>query len=178
MRFFAYAQNDIFTFLIILRTLVRRISFLNFVKTTKPKYYSKAKCCSGGKMNIKTHNKINPKLSGEVIEIAEGKTATVKLETNEDMLADDKGLIHGGFIFSAADYCAMITINHSNVVLGSAEVKFIKPLKIGETAFFKSEVLSIEGKKVLVKVDGFKNENKFFEGTFKCYVLDKHVLEP
>ena len=128
-------------------------------------------------MNIKTHNKINPKLSGEVIELAEGKTATVRLETNEDMLADDKGLIHGGFIFSAADYCTMITINHPNVVLGSAEVKFIKPLKIGETAFFKSEVLNTEGKKVLVKVDGFKNEDKFFEGTFKCYVLDKHVLE-
>ena len=54
-------------------------------------------------MEIKTHNKINLKLSGEAIDLIEGKTATVKLETSEDMLADDKGLIHGGFIFSAAD---------------------------------------------------------------------------
>ena len=129
-------------------------------------------------MNIKTHNKINIDLSGEVVDLIEGETATVVLRTNEDMLADDKGLIHGGFIFSSADYCAMVTINHPNVVLGSAEVKFIKPLRIGEVALFKSEVISKEGKKVLVKVEGFKNEEKFFEGSFKCYTLDKHVLEP
>ena len=162
---------------VILQPAKDLVFLLNFLPESYIRIFT-IKSYSGGKMNIKTHNKINPKLSGEVIELAERKTATIKLETNEDMLADDKGLIHGGFIFSAADYCAMITINHPNVVLGSAEVKFIKPLKIRETAFFKSEVLNTEGKKVLVKVDGFKNDDKFFEGTFKCYVLDKHVLEP
>lgn len=130
-------------------------------------------------MKIKTHKKIDTSLSGEVISLEEGKTATVKLKTDEKMVADEKGLIHGGFIFSAADYCAMITVNHPNVVLSSGEVRFLKPLKLGQTAIFKSQVLSFEGKKVFVKVEGFiENSNeKFFEGNFKCYILDKHVLE-
>ncbi|WP_297887490.1 hotdog domain-containing protein [Sulfurihydrogenibium sp.] len=130
-------------------------------------------------MNIKTHKKIDNSLSGEVLSLQEGQTATVKLQTDERMVADEKGLIHGGFIFSAADYCAMVTVNHPNVVLGAAEVKFLKPLKLGQNAIFKSQVTSTEGKKVLVKVEGFveSTQEKFFEGNFKCYILDKHVLE-
>jgi acyl-coenzyme A thioesterase PaaI-like protein len=130
-------------------------------------------------MEIKTHKRIDNSLSGEVLSLEEGKSATVKLKTDERMLADEKGLIHGGFIFSAADYCAMITINHPYVVLGGGEVKFLKPLKLGQQAVFKSQVLSSEGKKSFVKVEGFIDgtEKKFFEGTFTCYILDKHVLE-
>jgi len=106
---------------VILQPAKNLVFLLNFLPESYIRIFT-IKIYSGGKMNIKTHNKINPKLSGEVIEFTEGKTATVRLETNEDMLADDKGLIHGGFIFS--------------------------------------------------------NDDKFFEGTFKCYVLDNHVLEP
>ncbi|MGC9006919.1 MAG: hotdog domain-containing protein [Sulfurihydrogenibium sp.] len=130
-------------------------------------------------MQIKTHQKIDNSLSGEVLSIEEGKSATVRLKTDNRMVADEKGLIHGGFIFSAADYCAMVTVNHPNVVLGSADVRFLKPLKLGQTAIFKSEVLSTEGRKTLLKVEGFfeDTQEKFFEGNFKCYTLDKHVLE-
>ncbi|MFN4307526.1 hotdog domain-containing protein [Sulfurihydrogenibium azorense] len=130
-------------------------------------------------MQIKTHLKIDNSLSGYPISIEEGKTATVKLITDQRMVADEKGLIHGGFIFSAADYCAMITVNHPNVVLGSSEVKFLKPLKLGQNAIFQSQVLSQEGKKVMVKVVGYIEDTngQFFEGMFKCYILDKHVLE-
>ncbi|MGB9767009.1 MAG: hotdog domain-containing protein [Sulfurihydrogenibium sp.] len=130
-------------------------------------------------MQIKTHQKIDNSLSGEVLSVEEGKSATVRLKTDNRMVADEKGLIHGGFIFSAADYCAMVTVNHPNVVLGSADVRFLKPLKLGQTAIFKSEVLSTEGRKTLLKVEGFfeDTQEKFFEGNFKCYTLDKHVLE-
>jgi acyl-coenzyme A thioesterase PaaI-like protein len=130
-------------------------------------------------MQIKTHQKIDNSLSGEVLSVEEGKSATVRLKTDNRMVADEKGLIHGGFIFSAADYCAMVTVNHPNVVLGSADVRFLKPLKLGQSAIFKSEVLSTEGRKTLLNVEGFfeDSQEKFFEGNFKCYTLDKHVLE-
>lgn len=80
-------------------------------------------------MQIKTHLKINQKLNGTPISITEGQKGELLLRTTEDMVADEKGLIHGGFIFSAADYLAMITVNHPNVVLGSSSVRFIKPVK-------------------------------------------------
>ncbi|MCX7760196.1 MAG: MaoC/PaaZ C-terminal domain-containing protein [Hydrogenothermaceae bacterium] len=128
-------------------------------------------------MQIKTHLKINQKLNGTPISITEGQKGELLLRTTEDMVADEKGLIHGGFIFSAADYLAMITVNHPNVVLGSSSVRFIKPVKVGDEIIFKSEVILTEGIKSTVKVEGFKGEEKVFEGEFKCYSLDKHVLE-
>jgi acyl-coenzyme A thioesterase PaaI-like protein len=46
--------------------------------------------------------------------------AVVELKTKENMRADEKNLVHGGFIFSLADYCAMLTVNEPTVVLASA----------------------------------------------------------
>lgn len=128
-------------------------------------------------MQIKTHKSINQTLSGEPIRIEEGKNGALKLKTSKDMKADEKGLVHGGFIFSAADYLAMITVNHPNVVLGSATVKFLKPVKVGEEVLFEGQVLSSDGRISVVKVEGFVGNNKVFEGEFKCYNLEKHVLD-
>lgn len=128
-------------------------------------------------MEIKTHKSIDEMLSGKVVDLKEGESATVVLQANDKMIADKKGLIHGGFIFSAADYCAMVTVNHPNVVLASAEVKFLQPFKIYDVGIFKSKVLDTKGRWTTVLVEGFKGEEKFFEGTFRCYTSEKHVLE-
>lgn len=49
------------------------------------------------------------------------------------MKVDSHGLIHGGFLFGAADYASMLAVNDPNVVLASAEVRFLRPLKSGDT---------------------------------------------
>lgn len=128
-------------------------------------------------MEIRTHTKINQILSGEPKKIEEGKQGELVLKTTSDMVADEKGLIHGGFIFSAADYLAMITVNHPNVVLGSSSVKFIKPVKLGDEVVFRSQLKDSDGRKSVVFVEGFVQGEKVFEGEFKCYSLEKHVLE-
>ncbi|EDP73897.1 hotdog domain-containing protein [Hydrogenivirga sp. 128-5-R1-1] len=94
------------------------------------------------------------------------------------MIADEKGLIHGGFIFSSADYCAMITVNHPNVVLAKSEVKFLKPTKVGEKILFKSNLLEKNENKYKIEVIGY-NENKkeIFKGIFYCVITKKHVLD-
>jgi len=129
-------------------------------------------------MEIKTHKEINQTLSGKPINIDEGKTASVLLKTTNQMVADEKGLIHGGFIFSAADYCAMLTVNHPNVVLAKSEVKFLRPTKSGENILFKSRILEKKGNKYKIEVIGY-NENKeeIFEGIFYCVITKKHVLD-
>ncbi len=129
-------------------------------------------------MEIKTHKKINQRLCGKPIDIKDDLYAKVVLETNEDMVADDKGLVHGGFIFGAADYCAMLTVNDPNVVLGSAEVKFLKPVKVGDVLEFEGTIKHSDGHKRLVNVIARNQEDtKVFQGDFKCYILEKHVLE-
>lgn len=128
-------------------------------------------------MEIKTHTLINKKLCGYPIKIEDDKLAEVVLKTTENMKVDETGLVHGGFIFGAADYCAMLCINHPNVVLASAEVKFLKPTKAGEELRFYANIEKKEGKKRWVQVIG-KNDKgeKVFEGTFFCVIPEKHVL--
>ena len=125
--------------------------------------------------SIKTHKLINERFSGRVLESAEGR-ARVILHTNIDMIADEFGLIHGGFIFSGADYSAMVAVNDENVVLGASECRFIAPVKKGDSVIFEANVISNRGKKHIVEVEGFVEDKRVFSGVFTTFVLDKHIL--
>lgn len=126
-------------------------------------------------MNINTHKKIDHSLCGQPLEVGEGYSR-VELTPAENMMADDSGLIHGGFIFGLADYAAMIAVNHPNVVLGSADVKFLQPVKASETVIAEARVSEQTGKKKIVAVTVVRSGEPVFEGTFTCFVLDRHVL--
>jgi acyl-coenzyme A thioesterase PaaI-like protein len=127
-------------------------------------------------MELKTHLKYDPRF-GRLVELKD-EVAKVVLECKEEMAVDEEGLIHGGFIFGAADFCAMAAVNEEFVVLAKAtNCEFMAPVKIGDTVEFKSEVLMREKRKVEVKVTGTLNEIKVFEGLFSCVVLDTHVLK-
>ncbi len=128
-------------------------------------------------MEIKTHNLVSKKLVGEPLKVRDG-FAEVQLQTMEEMAVDEYGLIHGGFTFGLADHAAMLAVNEPTVVLGKAEVKFLKPVKVGEKLTARAAVIEDLGRKKVVKAE-VSNERgeKVFEGTFHCYVLEKHVLE-
>ncbi len=125
---------------------------------------------------LKTHLKFNPKF-GRLIDITD-TGAKVILETTEDMAVDEEGLVHGGFTFSAADFCAMASVNEPYVVLVKAtDCEFMAPVKVGDVIEFQGEILIKEKRKVEVKVTGKLKEIKVFEGIFSCVILDMHVFE-
>jgi acyl-coenzyme A thioesterase PaaI-like protein len=128
-------------------------------------------------MDLKTHLAINRSLCGELLSVEEG-TAVVKIVTTREMVADDHDLVHGGFIFGAADFAAMAAVNDPNVVLGSAEVKFLKPTRCGESVTLHAKVSETSGKRSHAEVEGVDGSGaKVFSGTFTCFVLERHVLE-
>ncbi len=127
-------------------------------------------------MKIDTHRHIDQSLCGKPL-FAESGNSKVELVTTPQMAADEQGLVHGGFIFSAADYAAMIAVNHPHVVLGAADVKFLKPVRVGETVIAQAQVQEVKGKKYTVSVSVTKAGEALFQGMFSCFVLDKHVLE-
>lgn len=128
------------------------------------------------RMDIVTHLQIDQKLCGRPLSVEEG-ASRVELMTTSSMAADGHGLVHGGFIFGAADYAAMIAVNHPHVVLGASDVKFLKPVRAGETVLAKATVEEVKGKKYWVSVSVTKASEEVFQGMFTCFVLDKHVLE-
>ena len=128
-------------------------------------------------MEQRTHRLTSKDLVGKVRKIGEGY-AEVELKAIEEMRVDEYGLIHGGFTFGLADYAAMLAVNEPTVVLGKAEVKFTKPVKLGDNLLAKAKVVEDLGKKKVVHTEVSNQSNeKVLEGTFYCYVLEKHVLE-
>jgi len=125
---------------------------------------------------IGTHERVNQDLSGEIIVLERGYVET-RLTTSADMVADDIGLIHGGFIFSAADFAAMLAVNERNVVLVASSCQFLSPVKFHDEVNFVAKVRHKEGRKRNVNVEGFVLDIKVFEGEFKTVVTDRHVLK-
>jgi acyl-CoA thioesterase len=125
---------------------------------------------------IRTHEKINNELCGEIVLLENGYVET-RLVTIPEMVADDVGLIHGGYIFSAADYAAMIAVNERNVVLVASSCQFLSPVKFHDEVNFIAKVRHKEGRKRNINVEGFVLDIKVFEGEFKTVITDRHVLK-
>ena len=126
-------------------------------------------------MKIKTHRKIDTELCGTPLEVGQG-FSRVRFFAIEGMAVDESGLVHGGFVFGLADYAAMIAVNHPTVVLGGAEVRFLLPVRTGDTLLAEARVVSSKGKKQVVEVVVQREGEIVFEGAFTCFVLEKHVL--
>jgi acyl-CoA thioesterase len=125
---------------------------------------------------VKTHERINQELCGEVIVLETGYVE-LRLTTIPEMVADDVGLIHGGFIFSAADYAAMLAVNERNVVLVASDCQFLSPVKFHDEVNFVARVRHKEGRKRNVHVEAYVLDIKVFEGEFKTVITERHVLK-
>ena len=125
---------------------------------------------------LQTHEMINHMLSGHLEKLEKGY-ALVHLSTNEDMRADEVGLVHGGFIFSAADFAAMAAVNEPNVVLAGCECQFLAPVRVGDEVMVEAKVRHKEGRKRNVVVTAYAYEVKVFEAELKTVVTEHHVLK-
>lgn len=124
----------------------------------------------------RTHLAIDRRLCGEPLDLGDG-SAAVAFTALSEMAADDRGLVHGGFVFGLADYAAMLAVNDPNVVLGGAEVRFLKPVVVGERLVARAVVEEADGRKRRVRVEVLRGEEPVMAGQFSCFVLDRHILE-
>lgn len=127
-------------------------------------------------MEANTHRALSRVLCGTPGALKVG-SAVVSLDTTDEMIADEEGLVHGGFIFGLADHAAMLAINQPTVVLGSAEVRFLAPVVVGDHLRAYARLAGVEGKRHRVDVQVKRGEQVVFEGTFVCVVPARHVLE-
>ena len=123
-----------------------------------------------------THRRIKNTLSGNVIEIEKGY-AIVNLQTTQDMIIDELGLIHSGFIFSAADFAAAAAVNESNVVIIGSRTSFLAPAKLNDLIEFEAKAKFEDSRKREITVTGKIKEIKIFEGIFHAVVLEKHIFK-
>lgn len=125
---------------------------------------------------LKTHERVNQGLCGEIVRLEEGYVE-LRLTTSTEMVADDIGLIHSGFIFSAADFAAMAAVNERNVVLVGSDTQFLSPVKLHDEVNIVARVRHKEGRKRNIHVEAHVLDIKVFEGEFKTVVTERHVLK-
>ena len=127
-------------------------------------------------MDIKTHDRIDYRLCGKPVSVEENKSR-IEFTATEDMAVDGPGLVHGGFVFGLADHAAMLAVNHPNVVLGGADVKFLKPVRVGEVLMADAAVTESVKNRHMVDVTVTSQGTPVFSGHFVCFVLEQHVLQ-
>lgn len=128
---------------------------------------------------IRTHHALDRPLCGEPVSVAPG-AAEVALVATPEMAADERGLVHGGFVFGLADHAAMLAVNEPNVVLVRAEARFVAPVAVGDrlTARARVDGFGPGGTRPVVETEVTVGEREVFRGTFQCAVPGRHVLEP
>lgn len=127
-------------------------------------------------MRPDTHLGIDQRLCGVPYQLSPGR-ACATLHTVPEMAADDRGLVHGGFVFGLADHAAMLAINHPNVVLGAAQVRLLAPVRVGERLDAEAVVLATRGRRHQVAVTVRLGAQPVFAGEMTCFVGDGHVLD-
>ena len=125
---------------------------------------------------LKTSPNIKLNLRGAVTAL-EPNHAKTKFRTSSDMVVDNEGLIHSGFIFSAANYAALASINETNSIVIASRINFFAPTKLGENIEFDAVAHFGESKKREVRVIGKTKDIKVFEGTFQVVVLEDHIFK-
>lgn len=128
------------------------------------------------KENLKTHEKLKSNLCGMIMELEKGYSKT-SLQTTKEMALDELGLIHSGFIFSAADYAAAVAVNEPNVVIIGSRSKYLAPAKLNDIIIFEAKAKFEESRKREIKVTGSINEIKVYEGIFQAVVLEQHIFK-
>ncbi|RAX56825.1 hypothetical protein CCZ01_08175 [Helicobacter monodelphidis] len=113
---------------------------------------------------------------GIVKELRPGFCA-VSFTPNSKMKVDALGLVHSGYLFSAANYTAMCAVNEPNAVPISAQCYFFAPFELGNTLDLRAEMLQNDTKKREVKVEGFVLDIKVFEAIFEVAIFEHHVFK-
>ncbi|MGH1601023.1 PaaI family thioesterase [Campylobacter majalis] len=124
---------------------------------------------------IKTSTAIKLNFSGVVTELKKSHAKT-KLFTIEDMVCDDDGLIHSGFVFSAANYAALASINEQYCVTINARINFLGAIRLGDVVEFEAQAYFDDSRKRDARVIGKVRDIKVFEGTFSLVVLEEHIF--
>jgi acyl-coenzyme A thioesterase PaaI-like protein len=126
-------------------------------------------------MQPRTHEHVDQSLCGRPLSFGDG-TAEVELVADERMGVDSMGLVHGGFVFGAADHAAMLAIGEPTVVLGSADVRFLAPVTVGDRVVASARLDRVDGKKHIVEVVVRNDAREVLRGVLTCFVPERHVL--
>lgn len=109
---------------------------------------------------------------GELIDITLGERGFSILETTEEMVFERSRVVRGQYIFAQAESLAIALIDADVVLTGLANVKFKRPVTVGEKLVAKGEVIRQRRFQHVVLVETKVGSEKIFRGKFSVFVVD------
>ncbi len=111
---------------------------------------------------------------GRLLDLQLGSSALSLLETYEDMVFEKTRIVRSHFIFAQADSLALAVIDADVALTGLVNVKFKRPVRVGEELLARADVIRTKGEdKYVVLVETTSAGQKVFRGKFVVFVLDE-----
>lgn len=110
-------------------------------------------------------------ITGDLIDLELGQRAISILETTPDMVFERSRIVRGQHIFAQADSLAIAIVDAETALVGLANVKFRRPVTVGEKLVAKGQVLGVRGNRTTVLVETFVGQDKVFRGKFLVFAL-------
>lgn len=125
----------------------------------------------------KVRSMVGAEIVGELIDLTLGKQGISILETDEAMAFKKTNIVRGHHIFSQAESLAMAVIDADVALTGVANIKYLKPIYLGDKLVAKAELVRIRGNKHFVHVKISVNQKQVFRGKFIFVSLSMDVDE-
>jgi len=109
---------------------------------------------------------------GELIDITLGQKGISILETTEEMVFERSRVVRGQYIFAQAESLAIALIDSDVVLTGLANVKFKRPVTVGEKLVAKGEVIRTRRTQHVVLVETRVGAENVFRGKFSVFAVN------
>lgn len=106
---------------------------------------------------------------GDLIEVQLGESGLSILDTVEGMGFARTRIVRGHHIFAQANSLAVAIIDAPIALTGSVEMRFLRPVTVGERLVAKAEVRAQEGRRYVVEVRTRAGNDEVFSGRFVVF---------
>lgn len=118
-------------------------------------------------------------LIGKLLELVIGEKARSELLIDESMVLTKARVARGHYLFAQANSLAIGLVDAPMALTGSVELKFIRPVQLGEIAVAEGKVLKRKQSKYWVEVSVKVNSEEVLRGTWVLFAIGglEDVLE-
>lgn len=109
---------------------------------------------------------------GELVDIEPDLSAISILATTEEMVFEKTRIVRGHYLFAQAESLALAIVNAEIVVTGLVNVKYSRPVQVGERLVAKAEVIRRRGNKHIVLVITRTSDEQVLRAKFVVVALD------
>jgi acyl-coenzyme A thioesterase PaaI-like protein len=112
-------------------------------------------------------------LIGELQELVIGEKARSELMIDESMVLVKARVARGHYLFAQANSLAIALVDAPMALTGSVELKFIRPVQLGEIVVAEGKVLKRKQNKYWVQVSVKVDSEEVLRGNWVLFAIDK-----